>query len=227
MVKHRPIRRLLLITGIILLSVGCIVVGYALGQNTMVAERVSNTLLSRDLGAAETQVTTLESRLIDAELAAQVQRDANDALRDDLSELHSEIHRLNEEVTFYKSLMAPGEIQQGLKVAEMELQQHDDGSHGFQLLLTQVALRRNYISGEVRVDFIGSENGAQVVKSLTELQESGDYPLRFRFRYFQDLTGQFTLPDGFVAEKILITAIQNGRDAESESFQATFPWPQY
>ena len=59
--------------------------------------------------------------LADAQLAADVQGSAAVALRRDLTELREQIARLREEVTFYKSLMAPGSVSQGLQLSELEI----------------------------------------------------------------------------------------------------------
>ena len=112
-------------------------------------------------------------------------------------------------------------------MAELEVVADDDpGQYRYQLLLTQVALRRSYIAGEVRIDIIGgfSEDVSEdneAVLSLTELTDLKTYPLKFRFRYFQDLAGRLTLPDGFVPLRVLVTANQKGK----EPLQVNFPWP--
>ena len=70
------------------------------------------------------------------------------------------------------------------------------------------------------MDIVGHYNNAQVVNSLTELGFDEAYPFKFKFRYFQDMAGSFTLPEGFVAEKVLVTAKQSGKD----ELQVSFPW---
>ncbi len=231
-VAHRPVRRVLLITGIVLFSVLCVILGFALGQNKVIADRVSSGLLTRDLNVASDQIQDLEAELVEARLALEVQSNAADALRENMQTMHTDAQRLREEVTFYKSLMAPGEVQEGLKIAELELRKEAGAAkYQFELLLTQVALRRRFISGDVRVDVIGTgeqgETSAQVVKSLTELGFTDNYPLRFKFRYFQDLKGEFELPRGFEPDRVLVTTVLKTRDPNMpETTQESFPWPQ-
>ena len=94
--------------------------------------------------------------------------------------------------------------------------------------LYQTILRPNVqvpilVSGDVHMDIVGKQDGEeQVVLSLTELGFTSTYPLKFKYRYFQDLTGTFALPAGFVPDRVLVTARQNGKDA----VQASFPWPE-
>ena len=140
--------------------------------------------------------------------------------------MQSSHQELQQEVTFYKSLMDPGSLVQGLQITELELAPGGTPlEYRFQLLLTQVAQRRSYIAGDVRVDVIGQqgEDPAEVVLSLTEMTEVAKYPLKFKFRYFQDLSGSMTLPEQFVPKRVLITAQQQGKQAQ----QQTFPWPEW
>lgn len=222
--------------GTAVIGVVCLLIGFTLGYNKVISDRIANALLSRDLDVAQTRVIQLEGELIDARLNTDVQREASNALREEMTQEHERTARLQEEMTFYKGLMSPNSLAKGLQVAELELAPSvDDGIYSYKLLLTQVALRRSFIAGEVRVDIIGGFGEANApeadfdradkpesVLSLTELTDLKTYPLRFRFRYFQDIAGQITLPKGFVPTRVLITANQNGK----ESLQVTFPWPQ-
>lgn len=211
----------------VLIGLACLVVGFALGYNQVTADRGEHARAVNELGTAQAKLERLEAELIDAQLNADVQREANGTLRESLTAEHQKSARLSEEVAFYKGLMSPSSLAKGLQVAELEVVPDEDpGQYRYQLLLTQVALRRSFIAGEVRIDIIGgfSENVAeedQAVLSLTELTKLKTYPLKFRFRYFQDLAGRLTLPDGFVPVRVLVTANQNGK----EPLQVNFPWP--
>ena len=66
-----------------------------------------------------------------------------------------------------------------------------------------------------------SAMGKQVL-SLTDLAEIETYPLKFRFRYFQDLSGPMAMPLGFQPEKVVVTVVQQGR--RGNDLQQTFEW---
>jgi len=227
-VVYRPWQRPVLIAAVGLLALVCLAGGYWAGQLSASTAEVSGNLLAEDLDRMRRALMESEDALVDAELSANVNRAAADTLRRDMQKQHREVLRLQEEVVFYKSLMAPGALPKGLQVTELELTRAgDDGVFTYELLLTQVALRRNYISGEVRFDVIGHRQGDDsataddVVLSLTELAPETSYPLKFKFRYFQDLKGRIVLPDDFVPARVLVTANQSGKDP----VQASFPWP--
>lgn len=182
--------------------------------------------LSNQLETANEKVVELDAQLIDAQLNLNVLREASNSLREDLTEELSKSARLEEEVTFFKGLMSPSSLTKGLQVAELELVALPaSGEYNYQLLLTQVALRRSFIAGDVRMDVIGryadDAAGGEAVLSLTELASLEAYPMKFRFRYFQDLKGNLALPDNFTPARILVTANQAGK----EPLQVSFPWP--
>ena len=62
----------------------------------------------------------------------------------------------------------------------------------------------------------------ELVLSLTEIAEIDAYPLKFRFRYFQDLSGVMTLPSGFTPQSVIITALRRG--GSGTKLEQTFAW---
>ena len=215
-----------------LLGVTCLLVGYGLGYSQVIFDRSEHARLSNRLAQTEVQLEQLRSDAIDARLAADVEGEAANALRRDMTGLHQANARLREEVTFYKSLMAPGSDAEGLRVAELEILPTEAANEfNFEILLTQVALRRRYIAGDLRIDVIGQSAGGpassgvfqdDVVLSLTDLSDINTYPLKFRFRYFQDLAGRITLPEDFVPATVRVSATQTAE----RPVEATFAWPE-
>ena len=215
-------QRPLLGVGVVAIGLIGLIIGFTQGERKAFSDRVSKTILSEDLGAAVLRIRELETSLQDAELQASVVRAADDQLRGDLTALHERIEVLEEEVTFYKNLMAPGELSQGLQITELEIIPGVDETFRFELLLTQKAVRRQFISGQVALELKGVDDaGNEVAKSLTELVEDPSYPFRFKFRFFQDLRGKFTLPEEFEPLSVTVTAKQNGKDPVISNFS----WP--
>jgi hypothetical protein len=204
--------------------VGALLLGYTVGHTRIVSERTSSALLSAQLRDAEARIDELTAITVDAELAVSVNTSVAQALREELTAMHNSNAVLNEELTFYKSLMAPSSLAQGLQVAELVIEPTASANEfQYQLLLTQIAKRRSYISGSVRIDFIGQLSQAEDtegVLSLTELADAPTYPLPFRFRYFQNIAGLIELPSSFTPQRVLVTAVQKGEPP----MQASFEW---
>ena len=160
-VAERPWRRPVAVALVVVFVCASAFGGYWLGWRDAEVDRSANAALSGELAEARDAVDALRRQLVDEKLRADVQRDAANVLRQDITQNHSELVALKEEVTFYKNLMAPGELAEGLKVAELELTAAGAaGIYDYDLLLTQVALRRSYISGDLRIDVVGVDGDA-------------------------------------------------------------------
>lgn len=202
--------------------------GYWLGVSKSDLDRTRLASLEIRQSAQQERLESLVRELADAQLAQSIDAQAVRLLRETISELRGRLAGLREEVTFYKSLMAPSSMERGLQIAEFDLSPGDESS-GFiyHLLLTQTAERRSWISGEVKVEVRGERSGAdgaavEEVLSLTELADVEDYPLRFRFRYFQDFSGRMTLPEGFQPRSVRVTATPSS--GSSDAAEREFDW---
>jgi hypothetical protein len=112
-------------------------------------------------------------------------------LRQTIKSLRDELSASQEEVLFYRQLMAPSEAQRGLRIEKFELTPGASAAAvTYRLLLAQVVERHDWASGTVTVDVAGIWENEQVVLPLTELTHVDPYPLTFRFRYLQDFTGR-------------------------------------
>lgn len=227
-VAHRPMRRAMSLVTFALITLGAAAGGYYLGISvTDLDRKYLRSLEELERGNAQ-QVQRLREQLIDAQLNRQVTDQASAALREDIVSYRNEAARLQEEVTFYKSLMDPSSVDRGLQIAQFELTALNEANQfSYHLLLTQLEARRDWVQGEVRMEVRGRQQSAQSgdaeqVLSLTELADAEPYPLKYRFRYFQDLSGVIALPPGFLPEAVVVTV--NRRGARQDNLQRSFAW---
>jgi hypothetical protein len=227
-VAYRPVRRVFMLFLLALVVVSGVGFGYWLGVRTSDLDR--NYLMALETGgrALETRLDTLNRELADARLAQSVDAQAAHSLRATISELRDRVAGLREEVTFYKNLMAPSSIERGLQIAEFELGRGDtDHQFTYRLVLTQAEEQRDWVQGSVELGVRGVRAAAdgtslEEVLPLTELAETEDYPLPFRFRYFQNLAGTMILPDGFRPRAVVVTVTPKGRAADRA--ERRFDW---
>lgn len=227
-VAHEPWRRSLMLVLLGLLILAAVGFGFWLGLSVSGLDRTYLDALETRHRAGQARIGILNQQLADARLAQSIDAQAAGSLRETLGELRGEVAGLKEEVTFYKSLMAPSSLERGLQIANFELGRGDArNSFTYRLMLTQAKERRDWVQGKVEVQVHGTRateqgEGAQEVLPLTELAELESYPLRFRFRYFQNLSGTVTLPEGFRPQAVLITVTPKGRSADAA--QRSFDW---
>jgi hypothetical protein len=227
LVSERRWQRAVLRVALVAVVLAAVAFGYWLGIRTAAVDRDYLDALERIKASQDSTVAQLNSELVDARLGQSVDQQAAQALRGLVSELRSEVAELQEEVTFYKSLMAPSTLTKGLQIADLQLFGADDGSEfAYQLLLTQAQVRRDWVQGRVALSVrgVGTEEGtvSERLLSFADLDEDGSYPLKFKFRYFQNLTGRIRLPDGFRPDEVLVTVTPAGRGAES--LERRFAW---
>ncbi len=202
--------------------------GFWLGRRTGQVDLDYLASLETRSRALDSRADTLTRQLADARLTATIDAEAARSLRETISDLRSRVAGLREEVTFYKSLMAPSKAHRGLQIAEFELGRGErDHQYTFHILLTQAEERRSWVQGNVTVEVHGirsRDDGDPVeqVLSLTDLGSSDTYPLPFRFRYFQNLSGSLTLPGDFEPRSVVVTMTPKGRNADQA--ERTFDW---
>ncbi len=234
-VSVHPWRQALFLLAVVLLILLGSVGGYRLGRATAELDDTYMASVERLNRANRQTIADLEAKLVDADLTRQVDGEAAQSLKESIRGLKDQVAKLTEEVTFYKSLMAPSTLERGLQVADFELSSLEEaGRYRFHLLLTQVESRRDWVQGDIALEIHGradpdstaggdSATGTvERVLPLTEIAEEGTYPLKFRFRYFQDLTGVIRLPPGFTPEQVVIRAGRRG--ASAEAVNRTFDW---
>ncbi|SDW90756.1 DUF6776 family protein [Marinobacter mobilis] len=229
-VRHRPGRRLRRTTILLIFSVGCAVLGYAVGL-AQGGFRFSSVLQSRnslveELDSLHEDFQNAQQRLVTLERGHQIDELALSQARRSIAALEREIISLKADLTFYRNIMAPSEISDGLQVDRLTLSaMREPRRFGFKLVLTQVGDNSSYIGGVVAVNVIGLRDGLKEVIALRDLSEDIiDLGVKFRFRYFQEFEGYLTVPEGFEPVEVQVVAQAQGR--KSSQAERTFEWMQ-
>lgn len=174
-------------------------------------------ITSKNLQDAALKAATLES-------GSEIDRAATEEVRIINKQLKDQIADLQEEVALYKGIMAPSLNDQGLQVQEFTLDPTADTKRfRYKLILTQVGDNKRFIKGFVGVNLIGVQAGKKAILPLKDVSpEITTVDIKFRYRYFQDITGELSLPDGFVPDQVQVIAqATGGRNARVEKL---FGW---
>ena len=140
----------------------------------------------------------------------------------EIDDLQSQIVELNEELAFYRGIMAPTEGQKGLQVQTVQIEPADgERAYRVRLVLVQVGRQDRRISGSLRVAIVGAGAKGNDRLALRPPDDDGK-DLQFAFRYFQILEGEVVLPAGFLPERLEIHLDPAGKG--HDDIELTFPW---
>ena len=226
-VPYQPGKRARQSLFFVISSIVIAVVGFFAGESRLsyqydvVAEERDNLLhelqrvRKRETGFRQSVANLERGRAIDG----QAQQDVQVTIRG----LEQEASQLKADVTFYKNILAPADNSKGLQIQKMEISSTSDSNrYAYKIVLTQVANNKRYINGVVAVNFIGSVNGKKEILPLRDISDVKELGVKFKFRYFQDITGELTIPDNFTPEKIQVVAQASGK--KNTRVEHTFDW---
>lgn len=180
--------------------------------------------MEQELPRARKKIDALQAELEMVRTRYAVDREALEMVREEIAKQKEKIASLEEGIRFYRDLMAPGEIAEGLSLREPELVARDDPStYAFRLVAQQEARKHELLKGELHVEVFGEQAGESVSYPLARLSDDvEDEVVALRFRYFQSLEGELTLPADFDPRGISVVAtVTSPRKSE---VRERFPW---
>ena len=195
-------------------------VGLVVGQWSGKEAVLQNGALLQRLNALEGLQQSLERELAASKLAADVQEQAAQELQQRLTQLLGEKVELENAVSFYRDLMEVGAKREGLRVASFTvLATNTPQIFQFSILVTQIAEKRKYVAGDIQLKVIGILQGGRQEVIFDAKNAVVGFPLKLRFKYFQDLVGQIRLPPDFIPERVSISVQQNGKKTTGADFE--------
>ncbi len=208
-------------------SIAIAVVGFFAGESRLsyqydsVAEERGNLLL--ELRRVKKNETSFRQSVANLERGRAIDSQAQQDVQATIRGLEQEVSLLKGDVTFYKNILAPADNTKGLQIQKMEISATSDSNrYAYKIVLTQVANNKRYVNGVVAVNFIGSIDGKKEILPLRDISEVKELGVKFKFRYFQDIAGELTIPKNFTPEKIQVVAQASGK--KSTRVEHTFDW---
>lgn len=229
LVRYDPWQRfwrgVYLLLFVVAVAVGCFYGGQYASleeRQTLVLERNQ---LQEQIAAADQEIRTFRQRVGVLEKGGEVDRQATEGIRQTVKELKAQVAILEEEVSFYKGIMAPSGKDKGLRISKMNIQPLDQANKfRYSIMMTQVADNSSYIKGLAAVNFVGKENGKRKIIPLRELDEQiNELGVRFNFRYFQEVSGEVSMPANFKVEQVQVVLQSSG--SKAQRVEETIDWP--
>ncbi len=226
-VPHRPIYK----TGILLLFVlammafSYLTYEFGMGEGlTLKVEVVKEKdLIKAQLAESTSTVDRMRQEIAGLKLGGEVDSRATEEVWQTVESLQDEIALLNEEIRFYKGVMVPNAEDKGLRIERLDVKNTaDSNKFKYSLLLTQVVDKHDFVQGGVEISVIGKEGDMDSQLKLSELNTAQKDSIGFRFRYFQNIDGELSVPAGFEPREVMIVARSFGRNAQR--LEKKFNW---
>lgn len=187
-------------------------------------ERVENEQLQRELDELRQRIAVLSS-------AETLSQQANEQNRLTIKLLEEQIYKQQQDLAFYKGVLAPGTRREGLRIKAFEWQATDKPTHfRYKILLSRVGKGEEPLEGQLQVVIVGKQGDQEVTLDLASLggdlpEALPDQPIVFAFKHFQAIpdAGRFAdlqLPEGFIPRDIKVRAEIEGQ----KPLLRTFKW---
>jgi hypothetical protein len=219
-VAHRPVREWGIRTAVALAFVGVLAASYAHRQwhNKSMIEEMAHTKVS--LVHTQATETQLRQQLANVSVGAEVDRRSSQDVQQEISALKEQVQLQQQQLKFYRSLMNPAEGKQGLAIGELEYTSGSKPSHyHYSLKVLQLANLEQItdFEGDWRFKLVGKQQGQWRGLELKDIapKYAADTS-KLKFKYFQTLSGDIVLPEGFEPEYTELEAKAPGRAAVSK-----------
>ena len=163
--------------------------------------------------------------------AEKLSQQANEQSRLSIKLLEEQIYKQQQDLAFYKGVLAPASRREGLRIRAFELQATDSPElFRYKILLSRVGKGEAPLEGQLHVSIVGKQGEQDVTLELAALSADlpdalHEQPITFVFKHFQAIpeAGRFAelkLPEGFVPREIKVRAEVQGE----KPLLRTFKW---
>ena len=164
------------------------------------------------LSELEKQRDTLQEQLAALERAAQVDREANRNVREQLSRFQEERAKMEEELTFLRSMVSSKEEREAIRIQRFTLESGGEkGLYRFSFTVRRAIANDTAAVGSIFFAVDGLQNGEPRLLPLRDITEEKSEKLRMRFNNFQDVAGLIRLPDDFKPRRVIVEIKPNNK----------------
>ncbi|MGH1441149.1 MAG: DUF6776 family protein [Cellvibrionaceae bacterium] len=213
-VPHRPYLRILIIFALsftfLLAVIGSFLLGryYSLGGSSVGGVEQTNFKLEYE--AKLDEAAKLEQQVANLKLATEVDRKANEEVRAQVVELKTQLAEMEQDNTFYRSLMRPNASDQGLVVDSPSVLAiaGSANKYKYNVVIKQIVAQHRLLSGYLEFELLGRQADTLRKLALKDISDSvSAEQIKLRFKYFQRIEGEMILPEGFVPERIELKVV--------------------
>lgn len=210
-------------------TVGSLYLTYELGRHqggySLLDHRRERADFAAKLAEEKAASDELRRQLAIGETASEIDRATYTQVETTLGDLQAQIQAQEEELVFYRGIVSPQDRIAGLRIQSLEALPSDgERRYLVRLLLVQAIVHSRSVSGAVKLQLEGTQDGQMTAFDAAELVVPGEsYDMAYEFRYFQGLEAELELPVGFEPQRMTVEIWPN--EARAERINQTFEWP--
>jgi hypothetical protein len=154
-------------------------------------------------------------------------RDASKQVQRALGQQQSELADLREELAFYRAIAVTEDFGQALRLLTFRIRPEPKSAdrYAFTLVVTRVRRDDDLTSAEVRLQVLGSRDGALVRLLPEQLGGAAGAARNFRFRNFHRVEGEVVLPPEFEPQQVVVRLTALGEANGKLVLERAYPWP--
>ncbi|ORU89609.1 MAG: hypothetical protein A6F71_01215 [Cycloclasticus sp. symbiont of Poecilosclerida sp. M] len=133
-----------------------------------------------------------------------ISQQAEQSARRELAKLHDELSAATEQIAFYQRIVAPEKFTKGVYAQSFNISEDSGLGQKFQLVIVQGASTRRDVKGRVDIQIEGAQGNQMKALKFSEVSSKKRTSLPFSLRYYQVLSGEITLPAGFMPKQVIV-----------------------
>lgn len=213
---HKPWRGWILTALVVILSLLIGVMSYRFSQKYAQLHYEKMQFKELDVRDYRQKMEELQNENVRLKRQYSIEQQVNRELKNELVTMEQQTQELRHELAFYQGIVVHDPQQDGLSVRGVRIDEGEEGNHILRLVLTKMPNNGMSISGQLDIELLGEYSTS---KKLANFSVSSQ---KFTFKYFENVTADFILPDDFVPNKIRVVAQPIGKG--QKPMEEQFPW---
>lgn len=161
----------------------------------------------------------LKQQLVNEKRNFQIQQEAQKNLSQHIKELEQHNSELSQDVALYERLRgAPTKKNVEIKTFHI-FSTHAENKYRYLLLLSKDSNPEQLTQGSVQMKIYG-HIGSEAIELPVRYADASYQGLAFKFRNFQELSGELSFPEGFIPDTVSFDV----KPLAGGHFQQQFPW---
>jgi hypothetical protein len=216
--QHAPIRRIVLISGIVVVSLFALYALYELGRYDAGYDRLAvaqhRTELEVQIERLEKTNHELRTKLAELDTIRIGRAREQAEVARTIGDLQAQVARESQELAFYRGVVTQGAAEIGVKIGQVRISPgRKPGQFTVHLALLRSGRADNVVAGSLGLIVDGGAEGkSDTPLDLSALTQGKLHELPFNFRFYQNFDQEIHIPAGYKPEHLAVEVHSSRKD---------------